>query len=405
MLYALYGTVFLLIAAGVWLVSGTLLRSLENRWQRSVSSVTNSLDALFMTTGARTIRLVLGGCVIAGMVAGFLLPGNLKGLNRLVVEEAAQLNLRGRYERALTVLSRVQSEDSPLVRNERGVAYLGMGNAEDAMVEFEAAIKLYPEFAVVHANLATAFAMLGRGQDAAFEWRKARELSKYPLRELDIYGRPPGLTSGLPLRLICMVLGAMFGLWLPSFVITRLRNRRMSQFDDLLPDALLMASNALRAGFSLVQALQLIAREVPRPVSQEFGLVVKENQLGRELDESLWGLTERMATDDARIFVSSVVILRETGGNMTEIFENIAYTIRERKMVKEKIKTMTAEGKAQAYILTALPLLLGLLLNKMNPEAFSLMYTTFMGWVIMIFIVIWGGIGFFFMWKSVQVKV
>jgi len=405
MVYVLYGSVFLLIAAGVWLVSGLLLRKLGNRWQQSVSSLTKSMDTLFMTTGARTIRFILVGCVIAGMIVGFFLPGNLKGLNRLVVEEGARLNLRGRYERALTVLSRVQSKDSPLVHNERGVAFLGMGNADDAMVEFEAAIKLYPEFAVAHANLASTLALLGRDQDALFEWRKARELGKYPLSALDIYGRPPGLTSSLPLRILCMILGAMFGMWLPSFIIARLRARRMNQFDDLLPDALLMASNALRAGFSLVQALQLIAREVPRPVSQEFGLLVKENQLGRELDEALWGLTERMATDDTKIFVSSVVILRETGGNMTEIFENIAYTIRERKMVKEKIKTMTAEGKAQAYILTALPLLMGLLLNKMNPEAFSLMYTTFIGWTIMIFMVIWGGIGFLLMRKMVQVKV
>lgn len=156
---------------------------------------------------------------------------------------------------------------------------------------------------------------------------------------------------------------------------------------------------------SLGQVLENLSQEAPKPLNQEFGLVVKEQRLGKEFNETLRGLAKRMPTDDTNILVNSIVILREVGGNLTEVFENLAYTIRERKMIKEKISTMTAEGRSQAVILVILPFVLGWLLDKMSPEVFSLMYTTPLGWMIIIFMGLWGGIGCVAMWKIVQVKV
>jgi len=179
----------------------------------------------------------------------------------------------------------------------------------------------------------------------------------------------------------------------------------MKLFDELLPDGLIMATNGLRAGMSLGQVFDVLSREAPKPLNQEFGMIVKEQRLGKGFDEAMRGLEKRIPTDDTSILVNSIAILREVGGNLTEVFENLAFTIRERKMIKQKIATMTAEGRSQAVILTIVPFVVGWILNKLSPEVFSLMYSTPLGWLILLFMMIWGSIGCFFMWKIVQVKV
>jgi tight adherence protein B len=179
----------------------------------------------------------------------------------------------------------------------------------------------------------------------------------------------------------------------------------MERFDQLLPDGLLMISNALRAGLSFPQALEIVAKEAPKPLNQEFAMILKEHRLGLTVDDAMANLTRRITTTDTKIVVTAVMILRETGGNLAEIFDNMAQTMRERKKVKQKIKAMTAEGVSQSYMLAALPFVLGWFLNKFNTEVFSLLYTTFLGWVMIIFMILWGGSGVYMMRKIVQVKV
>ena len=112
-----------------------------------------------------------------------------------------------------------------------------------------------------------------------------------------------------------------------------------------------------------------------------------------------------MPTKDANIIVNSILILRETGGNLTEIFDTLSETMQERKRVLDKIKTMTAEGVMQTYMLAALPLVLALILDQMNPEIFSLLYTTPVGWMFIVLMALMEGIGIFWMLKIVKVKV
>jgi tight adherence protein B len=188
-------------------------------------------------------------------------------------------------------------------------------------------------------------------------------------------------------------------------IINFFRRRRINKFDDQLADGLVMASNGLRAGFSMLQAFDVVSKEARPPLSQEFELLLKEHRLGYELDEALRHLYERMPTTDTRIFVNSILILRETGGNLTEIFDTISETIQERKRVQKKIKTMTAEGKTQAVILAILPIALGFILGMMTPEVFSLMYTTFLGWILIILMALMEGAGFFWMLKIARVKI
>ncbi|MDO9264873.1 MAG: type II secretion system F family protein, partial [Desulfosalsimonadaceae bacterium] len=184
-----------------------------------------------------------------------------------------------------------------------------------------------------------------------------------------------------------------------------LRHRRRKKFDEQLADGLVMIANGLRAGLSLVQAIEMVVKEGKPPLSQEFEMVLREHHLGSSLGDALKHLAERMTGTDTKIMVNATLILLESGGNLPERFDSLAQTIQERKRLQLKIKSMTAEGETQAWILALLPLVLGVILNTMNHEVFSLMYTTVLGWIILILIFLMEAVGLFWMLKIVKVKI
>ena len=149
----------------------------------------------------------------------------------------------------------------------------------------------------------------------------------------------------------------------------------------------------------------MVVVEAKAPLSQEFEIVLNEHRLGSSLGDALMHLAERIPGNDTRIMVNATLILLESGGNLPERFDNLATTIQERKRIQQKIKTMTAEGETQAWILAALPLFLGLFLNYLNHDVFRLMYTTPLGWVMMLLIVLMEGVGLYLMLKLVKVKI
>jgi tight adherence protein B len=401
----LYAAVFFVVAAGVWAIRAVINAFWEEQFRKTFQFMSGRLDDLFFQVTDRTVNRILACTVILFAITGFFFPGNISNLDRILLDEAVGLNRQGKFQQSMIILNRFANSSSPLAHNELGYVEMSTGDFKAALKEFRRASELYPEYVQPHVNAAIALNGLGRTKEAAFEMTRARELEKFTPDANKIYGVESGILSNFIARIVFMVIFAVAGFYFPGFVIKRLVLRRQKQFDELLPDGLLMAANALRAGMSLTQALDVVAKEAPRPLNQEFRLVLKEHRLGKDLKDALWNLAERMPTEDTKILVNSINILRETGGNLTEIFDNLAYTMRERKMLKQKIMTMTAEGRAQAVILTALPVVLGLILNKLNPESFSLMYTTVVGWAIMIFMFIWGLIGCFFMWKAVQIKI
>lgn len=164
-----------------------------------------------------------------------------------------------------------------------------------------------------------------------------------------------------------------------------LYTRYVRRFDEQLVDALVMASNALRVGMSLPQALDIVTKEMPQPVSQEFGLALKEHRMGKTLDDALGAMADRLPSLDLAIVVNAVLILRETGGNLSETFDTIVYTITEREKVKDKIRTLTAQGKAQGVILISMPFVMAYLMNLVNPEYMEPMFTTLLGWLLLLF--------------------
>lgn len=192
---------------------------------------------------------------------------------------------------------------------------------------------------------------------------------------------------------------------MPGKFINIMHKRRTKKFVVQMVDGLSLMSNAMRSGLNVPQALQLVSDELANPISQEFALVLSQNKLGISLEEALGNLSVRMPHDDIEMFTTSVNILKETGGNLAETFETIAYTIRERIKVESKISAMTAQGVMQGVIVVLLPFALGGMLYAIDPERIAPMFTTIPGWILLTLMVSLQAAGGFAIWKIVQVKV
>jgi tight adherence protein B len=192
---------------------------------------------------------------------------------------------------------------------------------------------------------------------------------------------------------------------LPSVLIRVLKWRRDKKFGVQLVDGLVAMGNALRAGHSLPAALELIAREMENPMGQEMRLVMQEMRLGVTMEDALANLHRRMPGEDLDILITSVLISRELGGNLAEVFDNIAHTIRERHRIEGKIKALTAQGRLQGAIVSALPILIWAFLNAMQPELMRPMYQHTLGWVLLGLIVVLLSVGIAWIRKIVTIKV
>jgi tight adherence protein B len=201
------------------------------------------------------------------------------------------------------------------------------------------------------------------------------------------------------------LIGGIFALPVPMLVLRLLKRRRDNLFGIQLVDALVNMGNSLKAGFSLTQALQLIEREMANPISQEFRLLNQELQLGMPLEEALGHLHDRMPSDDLDLVVTSVTISRELGGNLTEVFDNIAQTIRDRHLIEGKIRALTAQGKLQGIIMSLLPVGVGFAIHLVNPELLEPLYQTPVGWFLMSLIGVLILAGFFWIRKIVDIDV
>ena len=184
----------------------------------------------------------------------------------------------------------------------------------------------------------------------------------------------------LPNILFALLAGWLFSK-LPRIVVQQAHKRYVARFEDQIVDALTMAASALRSGLSLPQGLDLITKEMPSPINQEFELALKEQQMGKTLDEALESMTRRIPSEDLNLVVSAVLVLRETGGNLSETFDTIVYTISEREKVRGKIKTLTAQGVAQGIILVCMPFVMAWVLHILNPDYMRPMFTTVAGWI------------------------
>lgn len=174
-------------------------------------------------------------------------------------------------------------------------------------------------------------------------------------------------------------LAGLFGLSLPTLWL-RLREQQMlRRFEEQLPEALDLLGRALRSGHALSSGLEMVAMEMEEPIAGEFATVVDETKLGLTLKEALENLCERVPNRDLRFFTIAIMVQKETGGNIAEILDNISRLIRERIQFKRQVDTLTAEGKASAVILMALPPLMFIYVYFVNYNYISLLWTEQLG--------------------------
>lgn len=155
--------------------------------------------------------------------------------------------------------------------------------------------------------------------------------------------------------------------------------RRMKQFTDQLGDAIAMMSNAIKSGFTFQQAMDIVAKELKGPISDEFVRALNEIQLGVTLEEALEGICQRVKDDDFEMVAMSVVIQRQVGGNLSQILDTVGGTIRDRIKLRGEIKSLTAEGVISGWTIALLPVIVGLFCNAVNPDYFKGMLDTDIG--------------------------
>jgi len=189
-------------------------------------------------------------------------------------------------------------------------------------------------------------------------------------------------------RLLGMVIFAIIGYFIPNIVISRKRKKRVQAFNDQLVDSLMLVSNSLKAGFSFPQAIAMLQKEAPAPTSEEFERVLRENSLGVPLEEALERLTKRVESDDLDLVITAVLIQRQIGGNLAEILDSIAATVRERIKILGQIQTLTAQGRMGGMVITALPFALFGIMYLLQKDVMSILFTDKLGLVLI-------GIGLF----------
>jgi tight adherence protein B len=170
------------------------------------------------------------------------------------------------------------------------------------------------------------------------------------------------LSTSIPFAL----LAGIFGAFLPQIYVSRSKSNRLKRFNNQLGDMLNLMVNGLRAGYSTMQAMEAVSKELPAPISDEFRRVVQEMQLGISMEEALEHLVRRITSDDLDLVITAINVQREVGGNLAEILDVISYTIRERVRIQGEIAALTAQGRATAWVISALPIVLVVLLYLIN---------------------------------------
>ena len=164
------------------------------------------------------------------------------------------------------------------------------------------------------------------------------------------------------------MLGAIFGLFLPGMYVRRQQGRRLVKFDQQLPDMLNLMVNGLRAGFSTMQAMEAVSKELPPPICDEFRRVIQEMQLGVSMEKALDNLHRRIPSDDLDFVITAINVQREVGGNLAEIMDTITYTIRERVRIKGEIRVLTTQVRYSGRFLSLMPIILMAILYFLNRE-------------------------------------
>jgi tight adherence protein B len=250
----------------------------------------------------------------------------------------------------------------------------------------------------------------------------AADLKLKPSEYLGIWG---GLIVGVPVVMflvgfvvpslqnpIVLLVGLLIGFMGPRLWLGRRKSGRLKAFNKQLPDTITLIANALRAGSSFLQAIELVVRESRPPISTEFGRVIREVNLGLPFDVALENMVQRVKSEDFELMATAIAIQHQVGGNLAEILDSIAFTIRERIRIKGEIRTLTAQQRLSGYVVGGLPFGLALFIYLAAPTFFDPMFAkppeflgVPLGMILLGIAVSAMGAGFYFIRKIVDIEV
>ncbi len=215
------------------------------------------------------------------------------------------------------------------------------------------------------------------------------------------YRNPVSTAAGL-------ILGTCFGamaLMAPYRLVDLLRNRRRQLFNVQLVDALGSMSNALRAGFSINQAFESVVQNGEKPIAQEFGVMLQQMRVGMSFYDALQSLDKRVGSDDLTLVVTAIDIARRTGGNLTEVFDKISETIRERMRIERRVMTLTAQGRLQGIIVACMPAVLGAAMTFIKPDMMLPFFRSTDGMAAIALTLVLIAAGWFFIRRIIRIDV
>lgn len=213
------------------------------------------------------------------------------------------------------------------------------------------------------------------------------------------------LLSALTRMPIGWIIGGAAGLMVPFVYVKVKRTRRLRAFEETFPEALDLVARALKAGHAFATGLKMVADEMDEPVGPEFRKTFDEQNFGLPLKDALANMTERIPLLDMRFFATAVLIQRETGGNLSEILENLAHVVRERFKILRQVRVYTAHGRLTGYVLLALPAFLSVALMFINPEHMQLLFSHPIGRMMLMGAVVMQTIGYFWIKQVVKIEV
>jgi tight adherence protein B len=315
------------------------------------------------------VFVVVAGAILGGYYAITVLPGVLaeRRMNQRLLDVSAPLD---KPAESASVLAKIS--EGPLPAVDRMVENTRAGTRLAKLIE-QAGLKTTPSAVLVLTLAAAAF-----GAVAAELFTRYRMLT--PIAAV--------LCGALPL----------------AFILQR-RGARMRKFEERFPEALDLLSRALRAGHAFQTALGMVGEELDDPVGPEFKKTFEQQNFGLPLRDALNQMTERIPILDVRFFVTAVLIQRETGGNLSEILDNLAHVVRERFKIRRQVRVHTAHGRFTAFVLLSLPAALAITLWTINPDHMRVLFEERLGQMMLIAVIIMQTIGFFWIRKVIKIEV
>ena len=221
-----------------------------------------------------------------------------------------------------------------------------------------------------------------------------------------------GISVGLGLAVLALtrwwpaaILAALLGASMPYSVVRFKRNKRLSAFEEMLPEAIDLLGRAIRAGHPLSAGMKMVADETKEPIQGEFRRTHEEHRFGLPFEDALLAMADRVNLIDVRILTTAILIQREVGGNLAEVLDNLANVIRVRFTIRRQLRVYTAQGRFSGYVLGALPIAVGLAIYSLNPPYMRVLFTDPMGKLMVLVAIVFQIAGFLWIRKIVNIEI